>query len=179
MLAYLPWEAVQESETPFLVKSAMAEEKDQGFKVSDRRMFNPDGTLRRQEDLVEETESVTAASSPPVEAANNIVSFPGPTRKDRETGGSGEPGRPAGLPAPSFEGFINMLAVETAMHLGLVENPMEGSPTVDLEAARHMIDTLEMLKEKTRGNLTREEVELLESILAELQMQFVARSRGR
>lgn len=186
MLAYPPWEAVQElgkrfgNRHPLHVKRAMAEERDQGFKVSDRRMFNPDGTLRRQEEQVEEPDPLSDVPRPAVEAADNIVSFPGAARKDRATtGDSHEPGRPASLPVPSFGDFINMLAVEAAMHLGLVENPMEGSPAVDLEAARHMIDTLGMLKEKTRGNLTSGESAMLESILSELRMQFVALSRGR
>jgi hypothetical protein len=70
-----------------------------------------------------------------------------------------------------------MLGVEAAMHLGLMEM-QEGQRTpVDLEAARHMIDMIAMLKEKTNGNLTTEEEALLENVLADLRMQYVALSR--
>lgn len=72
-----------------------------------------------------------------------------------------------------------MLAVEAAMHLGLIQNPGEEAPPADLEAARHLVDMLAMLQTKTRGNLTAEEDNLLENILADLRMQFVAISKGR
>ena len=85
----------------------------------------------------------------------------------------------ARLPEASFLSLANMLAVEAAMHLGLIQTPGEEAPPVDLEAARHLIDMLGMLQTKTRGNLTREEEDLLEKILADLRMQFVAISKRR
>ena len=83
------------------------------------------------------------------------------------------------LPEASFLSLANMLAVEAAMHLGLIQSPGEESPPVDLEATRHLIDMLGMLQTKTRGNLTAEEANLLENILADLKMQFVAISNRR
>ena len=85
----------------------------------------------------------------------------------------------ARLPEPSFLSLANMLAVEAAMHLGLIQTPGEEAPPMDLEAARHLIDMLGMLQDKTRGNLSREEEDLLEKILADLRMQFVAIAKGR
>jgi len=87
--------------------------------------------------------------------------------------------QPRGLPEATFLSLINMLAVEAAMHLGLIETPGEASPGVDLEAARHMIDMLGVLEQKTRGNLSTDEDKLLENILADLRMQYVALSRRR
>jgi len=83
------------------------------------------------------------------------------------------------LPEASFVSLANMLAVEAAMHLGLIQAPGEEPPPVDLEAARHLIDMLGMLQTKTSGNLTPEEANLLEDILADLRMQFVAISKRR
>ncbi|PYT04377.1 MAG: hypothetical protein DMF60_15515, partial [Acidobacteria bacterium] len=85
----------------------------------------------------------------------------------------------ARLPEASFLSLANMLAVEAAMHLGLIQAPGEEAPPVDLEAARHLIDMLGMLEIKTRGNLTKEEEDLLERILGDLRMQFVAISKRR
>lgn len=85
----------------------------------------------------------------------------------------------ARLPEASFLSLANMLAVEAAMHLGLIQSPGEEAPPVDLEAGRHLIDMLGMLQTKTRGNLTQEEEDLLEKILADLRMQFVAISKRR
>jgi hypothetical protein len=87
--------------------------------------------------------------------------------------------QPRALPEATFLSLINMLAVEAAMHLGLIETPGEASPVIDLEAARHMIDMLGVLEQKTRGNLSGDEDKLLENILADLRMQYVALSRRR
>jgi Domain of unknown function (DUF1844) len=87
--------------------------------------------------------------------------------------------RPAGVPEASFLNLLNMLAVEAAMHLGMIHPQGQESLPVDLESARHLIDMLGMLQAKTRGNLTAEEDSLLENILADLRMQFVAVSKGR
>ncbi len=70
-----------------------------------------------------------------------------------------------------------MLAVEAAMHLGLIENPMGGETPIDIEAARHLLDLLGMLQEKTRGNLSAEEDRLLDNLLADLRMQYVVISK--
>ena len=83
------------------------------------------------------------------------------------------------LPEASFLSLVNMLGVEAAMHLGLIQTPGEEQPPVDLESARHLIDMLGMLHTKTRGNLSPEEDSLLENALADLRMQFVAISRRR
>ncbi|HSE37536.1 MAG TPA: DUF1844 domain-containing protein [Blastocatellia bacterium] len=83
------------------------------------------------------------------------------------------------LPEASFLGLANMLAVEAAMHLGLIQSPGEEPPPPDLEAARHLIDMLGILQTKTRGNLTGEEDNMLENMLADLRMQFVAISQRR
>jgi hypothetical protein len=72
-----------------------------------------------------------------------------------------------------------MLGVEAAMHLGLIEAGPGEDRTVDLDAARHVIDLLGILQEKTRGNLTPEENTLLDNMLADLRMQFVAASGRR
>ena len=87
--------------------------------------------------------------------------------------------RPAGVPEGSFLNLLNMLAVEAAMHLGMIQPQGQEPLPVDLESARHLIDMLGMLQAKTRGNLTAEEDSLLENILADLRMQFVAVSKGR
>jgi hypothetical protein len=188
----------------------MAEREDTGYKVTDRRKYNPDGSPRESADS--ETAPVAAEDEPkariPESAANNVVSFPAEAAKKQpeplpqaasvgsETNARGDsPGAQSAvsqgekdynqargpqssrLPEASFLSLANMLAVEAAMHLGLIQNPGEEAPPADLEAARHLIDMLGMLQSKTRGNLTGEEDSLLENILADLRMQFVALSK--
>lgn len=87
--------------------------------------------------------------------------------------------RASGVPEASFLNLLNMLAVEAAMHLGMIHPQGQEPLPVDLESARHLIDLLGMLQAKTRGNLTADEDGLLENILADLRMQFVAASKGQ
>ncbi len=74
----------------------------------------------------------------------------------------------------SFAGFVISLAHTAAVHFGDVEDPGSGAKgPVNIEAAQQMIDILALLEEKTRGNLTAEERNLLDQILYELRLRFV------
>jgi hypothetical protein len=84
-----------------------------------------------------------------------------------------------GLPEASLLSLLDMLAGEAAMCMGMVKNPSGAEIPTDLDTARQVIDMLAMLQQKTRGNLTAEETDVLENILAYLRMQFVALSRNK
>jgi hypothetical protein len=76
--------------------------------------------------------------------------------------------------AVTFVGFVFSLAHTAAVHFGDVPDPATGqSMKPNLPAAQQMIDILSLLEEKTRGNLTAEERQLLEQILYELRLRFV------
>jgi hypothetical protein len=79
---------------------------------------------------------------------------------------------------PPFLRLVSQLAVQASVHLGLVENPMTGQKTKDLDAAKSALETLGMLKEKTQGNLTEAEAAYLEEVLYSLRMGYV-RQRGQ
>jgi|SRR5690606_7657850 len=80
--------------------------------------------------------------------------------------------------ALTFTTFVFSLMHTAAVHLGDAADPTTGQPgTPNLEGARHMIDILGILEEKTRGNLTAEERQLLEQGLYELRLRFVEVSR--
>lgn len=72
-----------------------------------------------------------------------------------------------------FIAFVMMQAQQIALFLGQIPHPQTGKAERNLEAARMFIDQLEMIREKTRGNLTKEEEEILRSVLADLQLAFV------
>ncbi len=78
------------------------------------------------------------------------------------------------LPAIDFATFVLSLSTSALYHMGLVKDPESGE-TVEpnTPVARQTIDTLEMLRDKTRGNLDDEESKLLESLLYELHVRFV------
>jgi len=184
----------------------MADEKDVGFKVSDRRKFNPDGSLKDEAAQVPAVEPATPgpqqAEGPPQSqaATDNVVSFPAePVKKkdqqEKQTQTAERQAQAASQaanayrqvnsanPAPAHQGsllgLVNMLASEAAMLLGLIESPVEGGIKIDLDSAREVIDLLGLLEQKTRGNLTEEEEKVLEEILAYLRMQYVMASKQK
>jgi hypothetical protein len=71
-----------------------------------------------------------------------------------------------------------MHAQNAALFLGQIPNPKTGEPEINLDLARMFIDQLEMIQEKTRGNLTNEEAMVLRNALSNLQMAFVEVSGG-
>ena len=80
--------------------------------------------------------------------------------------------------AVTFVGFVLSLAHTAAVHMGDIPDPVSGQSAPHLPAAHQMIDILSLLEEKTRGNLTAEERQLLEQILYELRMRFVEVSKS-
>ena len=86
--------------------------------------------------------------------------------------------RPAGVPEASFLDLLDMLAVQAALHLGMMPSETQERLPIDLQVARHFIDMLAVVQAKTRGNLDAEEDSALESALAELRMRYVELSRG-
>jgi uncharacterized protein DUF1844 len=168
-------------------------EKDSGFKVSDRRLFTADGDLRTE--VVEEeapapqpttqTPSVTAAAGPASPPAADPNMPPPPTASEQEAQHDAYKQSSRDLDARvemsghsakelevSFERFMASLYMSAMFQLGLMHE-QGGQPGVDLIAARQTIDTLGMLAEKTKGNLTPKEQGFLQNCLYELRMAYV------
>jgi hypothetical protein len=76
-------------------------------------------------------------------------------------------------PAVDFHTFVLSLGSSALLHLGELERPGEGPAEQDLPMAKHTIDILSMLQDKTRGNLTPEEAKFLESLLYDLRLRYV------
>lgn len=128
------------------------EQEERGFKVEDRRRFAPSGEPRRTE------------GSEPEEAAG----------EEADTGDSDKSG-PA---AVGFSGFVVGLAQQAFMLLGASPDPASGVVHKDLDQAAAMIDIIAMLQEKTAGNLSQDEARLVEEVLYELRLRYVAETRG-
>jgi uncharacterized protein DUF1844 len=155
------------------------------FKVTDRRLFNPDGTPR---DLAPEekpepkptsvTADATAASPPAADSQAGGSTAAGTTQeeslgKSDAAAESEENDLPTDDPA-SFVNFIMSIASNAASALGMMEHPVTRQREVDLELAKHWIDILGMLQQKTRGNLSLQEEKIVEGLLADLRMQYVS-----
>ncbi|MHC5039967.1 MAG: DUF1844 domain-containing protein [Planctomycetota bacterium] len=86
---------------------------------------------------------------------------------------NGEAERTAGMPKASFLMLIAGMSTQVMMNLGELPNPVTGETAKDLDHAKYTIDLLEMLKEKTAGNLSGEEEKALDMTLYELRVKFV------
>ena len=136
--------------------------QDDSFRVIDRRPFTSDGDLRK--DVVEEQEreaKVEAAKAPPS----------APEKKAAADAPAADADAPKRLPA--FESLVRMLGQNAAMVLGAYADPRTGQPMIDPDAARELIDMLDALHEKTKGNLAPEEDNLLLDLLGKLKMTYV------
>jgi hypothetical protein len=72
-----------------------------------------------------------------------------------------------------FLGLVSALASSAMQQMGKIANPMDGKIERDIEAAKTSIDMLDMLKEKTKGNLTPDESTMLMSLLSNLQLNYL------
>jgi hypothetical protein len=77
-----------------------------------------------------------------------------------------------------FIAFVMMHAQQASLFLGQIPHPQTGKAETNLEAAKMFIDQLEMIREKTRGNLTQDESGILTHVLSDLQLAFVKVSSG-
>ena len=77
------------------------------------------------------------------------------------------------MPEVTFMAFIMSLNTSAMFHLGDIADPETGEKLIDLSLARHAIDTLVLLQEKTKGNLDGDEGEMLKNILYDVKMRFV------
>lgn len=141
----------------------MAEHKqEEAFRVIDRRPFTAEGDLRKE--VVEEEEREAkreAAKHPPAPPEAEKAAVPPPPSVDT----------PKRIPA--FENLVRMLGSNAAMVLGAYADPRTGQPVIDPEAARELIDMLDALHEKTKGNLAPEEDTLLLDLLGKLKMTYL------
>jgi len=160
------------------------QEDQPNFKVTDRRLFNADGSPRDlpPEDKAEPKVAVAqeaAAAAPAAETQAPPQPEPEPAPTAAETSPEAEEEfteedlADARDPA-SFVSFLMSIASNAASALGMMEHPVTHQREVDIELGKHWIDVLGMLQKKTTGNLTPQEKRMLEGLLADLRMQYVS-----
>jgi hypothetical protein len=84
---------------------------------------------------------------------------------------------PGELPPPSFPLLIATFASQASVAFGHVPNPIDGKTEVRLDLAKHAIDMLAVIEEKTMGNLTQQEASMLENVLHQLRVAYVEASK--
>jgi hypothetical protein len=141
----------------------MSEEK-KDFIIKDRRIFAEESPEQKDEEekkdtsdekTVDQSDDQTAAEEAPAQ--------------------EGEPETP--LPKINFSTFIFSLNASALVHLGAIEDPATGQKVKNLPLAKQTIDILNMLEEKTRGNLNTDEENIMKNILYDLRIAYV-KERG-
>ena len=166
------------------------------FKVTDRRLFNADGSPR---DLPPEEKPEPKPEAAEATAGNaGAAAAEAPASPETSAGGAQTEAatEPPPVEAPSeaedalsefteeeladardpagFLSFIMSIASNAASALGMMEHPVTHQRDVDVELGKHWIDVLGMLQKKTTGNLSVKENQMLEGLLADLRMQYVS-----
>lgn len=157
------------------------QEDQPNFKVTDRRLFNADGSPRdlppeeKPEPKIIAAQEAAApapapeAATPEPEVSPDVVE----AAPEEEEEFTEEDLADARDPA-SFVSFVMSIASNAASALGMMEHPVTHQREVDVELGKHWIDVLGMLQKKTAGNLTSQEQRMLEGLLADLRMQYVS-----
>ena len=161
----------------------MAEKKNESFTVTDRRLFTADGELR-PEASEEEPQQPSSQPAPAAPTQESPVP-PSPSaaeqkeqadayqqsslEMDRQVEASGHSAKDLEI---TFERFLASLYMTGMVQLGLMHE-QGGQPQLDLIGARQTIDTIALLSDKTKGNLTAKEQNFLQNALYELRMAYV------
>ncbi len=167
----------------------MAEKKQEGFTVTDRRLFTPEGEVRKE--VSQEEVSVSSQTEPasvskpaaPKPLAADAPAIPSSAEQKEQAEAYRKSARENdhrfGLDSQlandleiSFERFTASLYMTAMLQLGLMHE-QGAEPRIDLIGARQTIDTLSLLSDKTKGNLSSREQSFLQNSLYELRMAYV------
>jgi ATPase subunit of ABC transporter with duplicated ATPase domains len=159
----------------------VAEPKDEGFKVVDRRLFTEQGELRK--DIVEQERRDEEAASKKAAEKSKTAAAKASDAAAKAAGGQASDAEPAEEaetipPSRSFQMLIDFLTRNAAAMLGGMADPRTGQPFVDIEGAREMIDMLDVLREKTKGQLAKADSDLLIEVLGSLKLTFMEISKA-
>ncbi len=124
-------------------------EEEKGFVIKDRRSFDEKGELKDKKAEDEKKKEETRTEAP---------------KKGAKT---------PPLPEINFNSLVFSLSSSALLNFGEIADPQTGQKRKDLPLAKHAIDTIAMLKGKTKGNLTEEEEKILESVLTDLRWRYV------
>jgi len=125
-------------------------------RVEDRRFFDKEGNPIREEEPQSSQDPVSSASSGHKQKKEEIQPPP---------------------PKIDFASLVFLYVQTALMYFGEVEDPATQKTVQNLKAAQQTIDTLELLQEKTRGNLTPQEDQYLQGVLFDLRMRYVEKAR--
>ncbi len=156
----------------------LTEDEEPVLKVTDRRKFNPDGSVRDGVVLDPEPEAPEPAKEPSGVIAPPDADIPASEEAIPESEASLEDLDFDDENPASFINFLSTLVTNAAASLGAIPHPVTGQKSIDLDTGKYWVDVLRMLREKTKNNLASREKHLLESVLSDLQLQYVSLAKA-
>ena len=138
-------------------------EEKKDFVVKDRRIFSEENL-----DDGDKEEREAPAAEEKTEAE---------TKKADEKPDAGDQEPPLQFPEINFATFVASLNASALLQLGAIEDPTTGTKNKNLPMAKQTIDILSMMQEKTAGNLSKEEENLLKNVLYDLRLMYVKEKR--
>ena len=139
-------------------------EEKKDFVVKDRRIF-AEGKLDTETEEKEEKEEKETPPADEKKEAETTAASEEPAAEEEEP--------PLQFPEINFATFVASLNASALLHLGAIEDPSSGTRNKNLPMAKQTIDILNMLQEKTSGNLSTEEENMLKNILYDLRIMYV------
>ena len=148
----------------------MSDEK-KDFEVKDRRIFSEENREDETQDKAQSTES-----SPETEEQTSSSAEESQATEDQEGPSDADAQQDPPMPEINFATFVVSLNASALLHLGAIEDPNTGQTNKNLVMAKQTIDILNLLEEKTKGNLATDEKNLIENILYDLRIIYVKES---
>ena len=162
----------------------MADSKhDETFKVVDRRLFTEDGELRKDAADIERREEETKSKQEIASHLSEKSAATGAAERSSLAPGADAATQASGAPAsddatsPAFQMLVDFLTRNAAAMLGGIADPRTGQAFVDIEGAKEVIDMMDALREKTRGNLSQADEDLLVEVIGSLKLTFMEVSK--
>jgi uncharacterized protein DUF1844 len=146
--------------------------QNEGFKVVDRRLFTESGDLRADAVEQEKREQEAAAKVASAQAATPAAA-PSAVVPPAST-----PAVEAVAPSRSFQMLVDFLTRNAAAMMGGMADPQTGQAYVDLEGAREVIDMIDALRDKTKGNLAKADEDLIVEVAGSLKLTFMEISKA-
>ncbi len=132
-------------------------EEEKGFVIRDKRQFTTEGEAKPETEVPEEEKKVEGEAAEQKEEAPSDKGMP--------------------LPEIDFSTFILSLSSSVLLHFGQIPDPVTNKKECNLPFAKQTIDILGLLQEKTKGNLSKDEEQLIDNILHDLRLRYVEESK--
>lgn len=155
------------------------------LKVTDKRIFTPEGDIREEfQNEIRPSDSPAAASPEPAREISAAAEppkaveppqTPEPPKREERRRSMAEK---AANPNTPFSNFVQSFVAQAYMFLGMLRDPRSPQPIFEPEAAHEYIDILTLLREKTRGNLTPEEEDFFDTHLGDVKLAYVQRTKN-